>query len=114
VAVSPVTGDVYVTNSGSPTMPVMVIDPTTNHVIHTMNLLQARGVAVSPTGTFAGDVYVSYDHNGLPAVAVINPATSAVTTISLPPGNLGQVAVSPVTGDVYVTDPVEGTLSVIS
>ena len=80
VAVCPQTGNVYVTNQVAAT--VSVINPA-GTVINTINVQQGlafpaepAGVAVSPTGTAAGDVYVTdVSPNG--AVSVITrPAPS--------------------------------------
>ncbi|MGO9928391.1 MAG: PE PGRS family protein, partial [Mycobacterium sp.] len=117
VAVSPTTGDVYVTNTGGST--VSVFD-STNAPLNPISIDQGpQGVAVAPIGTtHPGDVYVSYNdalHGNGPAVAVIDPA--GPTTISLPSVSgqaPGTVAVSPITGDVYVTNFTDETLSVIS
>ena len=99
-------GDVYVTNQGSGT--VSVINPG-NTIVATIPLAtnaDPYGVAVGSTGTiYAADL-------GNSTVSVIDPGTYAVTTISVGFEPVG-VAVSPITGDVYVTNSASGTLSVI-
>uniref|UniRef100_UPI0038CC079C YncE family protein n=1 Tax=Mycobacterium conspicuum TaxID=44010 RepID=UPI0038CC079C len=117
VAVSPVTGYVYVANGNGT---VSVINPATN-AVQTITVDSAGGsygltaVAVSPKGPEAGDIYVTNYVNG--TVSVINPATNAVAyTINVPAGISGNgVAVSPTgpdAGDIYVTSPY--AVSVIS
>jgi YVTN family beta-propeller protein len=62
VAVSPSGTDVYVPNGDSThgVGTVSVIDPSTNMVIATATVGgEPEAVAVSPTGTYAGDVYVA-------------------------------------------------------
>jgi YVTN family beta-propeller protein len=76
------------------------------------------GVAVSPTGPEAGDLYVTNTiSHGNGTVSVINPATNTVTA-TIPVGAFPSgVAVSPTgsqAGDVYVANYDSGTVSVIS
>ena len=117
LAVSPITGDVYVTNSGS--NKVSVIQPGGTLTAPTFTVLTTivvgqgpSGVAISPTGTFAGDVYV--ESSGTGTVSVIGPGNTLLTTItgfSLSGGSF-PVAVSSTTGDAYVANS-DGTVSVI-
>jgi PE family len=80
-----------------------------------------QGIAVSPTGTHAGDVYVSdVNLSALSTdVEVIDPSSNTVVnTINVPSG-AGPVAVSPIgpeAGDVYVVAPGEdgNIVSIIS
>ena len=72
-------------------------------------------MAVSPTGTAAGDVYVTNQPDN--TVSVLDPAGAVIGT----PINVGDsptgVAVSPTgtaAGDVYVTNWGDGTVSVIN
>ena len=68
------------------------------------------GVAVSPTGPAAGDIYVT--NAGSDSVSVINPATEQViATIDVGHFPFG-VAVSPVTGDIYVANDGSDSVSV--
>jgi DNA-binding beta-propeller fold protein YncE len=99
VAVSPTgpeAGDIYV--ASNLVLPginnqVSVINPATNAVITTVNVsnfgteVPQYGVAVSPTGPAAGDVYVSSFTSE--SVLIINPATNAVApnTIDIPNGS---------------------------
>jgi YVTN family beta-propeller protein len=56
-----------------------VINPATNAVTATINVGgNPIGVAVSPTGPEAGDIYVA--NGASDTVSVINPATNAVTS----------------------------------
>jgi DNA-binding beta-propeller fold protein YncE len=117
-------GAAPVTNYGGT---VSVIDPTTLAVAQPPSFdtyYYPGGVAVAPAGTpNAGDAYVSYMNwynNSMPSVAVYNPATHHVDTV-IPVGplpssqaQLGEVAVSPITGDVYVTTGLGDSLTVIS
>jgi DNA-binding beta-propeller fold protein YncE len=76
-----------------------------------------EGIAVSPTGSHVGDVYVSNANltTFASTVAVIDPGTNAVIdTINVPDG-AGPVAISPIgpeAGYVYVAG--DDTVSVIS
>jgi YVTN family beta-propeller protein len=72
---------------------VSVIDPGSNTVTATVNVVnEPLGVAVSPTGPDAGDVYVT--NQGIGTVSVINPATNTVAA-TIPVGSLPDgVAVS--------------------
>ena len=57
---------------------VSVINPATNTVTATIPVgTEPHGVAVSPTGPYAGDIYVTNYGGG--TVSVINPATNTVT-----------------------------------
>ena len=72
------------------------------------------GLAVSPTGANAGDVYAT-NYNGN-TVSVIDPSNAVIATIPVGDAPYG-VAVSPTganAGDVYVTNESDGTVSVIS
>jgi YVTN family beta-propeller protein len=112
VAVNPVTGAVYVTNSISGT--VSVISGRTNAVTATITATitvgtGAVGVVVNPV---TGAVYVANFVSG--TVSVISGRTNAVTaTITVGTGPNG-VAVNPVTGAVYVANFVSDNVSVIS
>ncbi|WP_079075309.1 YncE family protein, partial [Mycobacterium tuberculosis] len=107
VAVSPVTGLVFVTNFDSNT--VSVIDPNTNTVTGSIPVgTGAYGVAVNP----GGNIYVTNQFSN--TVSVIDPATNTVTG-SITDGNgPSGVAVNPVTGVVYVTNSLDDTVSVIT
>jgi YVTN family beta-propeller protein len=96
-------------------------------VIGTVNVGSGPGgVAVSPIGPEAGDVYtLTYVETNtgeeLGTVSVVNPATNAIVA-TIPVGEGGgigpdEIAVSPTgpeAGDVYVANPGSGTVSVIS
>jgi DNA-binding beta-propeller fold protein YncE len=125
LAVSPRTGTVYVSENVTNTMDV--INGQTNKVIHT---IQFSNYPVDPGFTdFAisqrtGDVYVpdtairktgQQSNTVVLGVSVISPQTGKITsTVRLPkavgyadqPGINDQIAVSPVTGDVYTLNPV--------
>jgi hypothetical protein len=136
VAVSPTgpaAGDVYVTTIGDTRISdVQVINPATDTVtipygsaVPTGDSVAATGLTISPTGPYAGDVFVGNPSYGSPgAVYVINPATNTVVdTINL--GNVAGIAGFPVdalwmavsptgpyvgdvyasTGDLYVIKP---------
>ena len=93
-----------------------VISPA-NTVIATTTVggVPQGGVAVSPAGPEAGDVYVSATQPDM--FSVIDPTTNMViATITVGSGPDG-VAVSPTgpeAGYVYVTNRGDGTVSVIS
>ncbi|WP_072465053.1 YncE family protein, partial [Mycobacterium tuberculosis] len=108
VAVSPVTGLVFVTNFDSNT--VSVIDPNTNTVTGSIPVgTGAYGVAVNP----GGNIYVTNQFSN--TVSVIDPATNTVTGSPIPVGlDPTGVAVNPVTGVVYVTNSLDDTVSVIT
>jgi YVTN family beta-propeller protein len=124
VAVSPVTGDVYVSslNSRFPAKPsdkgsVTVISGRTNKVIATIPVASEPGQAVISPKT--GDVYVS--SNGASATSstmtVINGRTNKViTTIKLgaSEGFPQETAISPKTGDIYFANTSTDSVSVIS
>jgi YVTN family beta-propeller protein len=108
-AISPVTGDVYLTdNVSNDAETVKVLGGRTNKVIATIPGVNAVG-AINPR---TGEVYLtSFPISGL--LKVVNGRTNKVTatiTVDAPPpgGNPqngtypGSIAVSPVTGDVYV------------
>ena len=69
------------------------------------------GVAVSPAGPEAGDVYVP--GFGVADLQVINPETNTVTTIDVGESPSG-VAVNPTDGDIYVTSYDSNTVSEIN
>lgn len=109
VAVSPRTGTVYIASNLIPKGVIEVVNGTTHKVATTIADPDfPRAVAVSPK---TGDVYVvnqGFSMNGSvhpSGVWVINWRTSRVAaTIAVPAGDLPLgVAVSPVTGDVYVS-----------
>ncbi|AIH39905.1 hypothetical protein IQ42_14540 [Mycobacterium tuberculosis] len=106
MAVSPVTGLVFVTNFDNT---VSVIDPNTNTVTGSIPVgTGAYGVAVNP----GGNIYVT--NQGSNTVSVIDPATNTVTGSPITIGNgPSGVAVSPVTGLVFVTNFDSNTVSVI-
>src|SRR5262249_7857361 len=112
VAVStagPEAGDIYVANNSSGT--VSVIDPKTNTVVATINLGVgdmgqnfAGNIAVSPTGPEAGYIYVA---TGDGKMSGISAYTNAVVGTVNPNGYINGtngVAVSPTTGDIYLTN----------
>jgi YVTN family beta-propeller protein len=98
-----------------------VINTSTNLVTDTVNNLgYPEAVAVSSTGPYAGDIYVtSQDVYNADAgsLLVIDPALLTVSnTIPVGTTPVG-VAVSPAgnyAGDVYVTNTPDNTVSVIS
>jgi DNA-binding beta-propeller fold protein YncE len=107
--VSPVTGDVYLTVSSGGSTLVRVLNGRTNKVIATIHGASAEQMAVSPQ---AGKVYLptnSAAHGG--RVTVLNGRTNkiaAVIQVDAPAPNpidgmyTGEIAVSPVTGEIYV------------
>jgi YVTN family beta-propeller protein len=109
----PEAGDVYTLDwpgyggsTGTSPGELYVYNPTTNTLVDTINVgLNPDGVAVSPTGPEAGDIYVSNETSG--TVSVINPSTNTVVdTINVGLNPIG-VAVSPNgpdAGDIYVLD----------
>jgi YVTN family beta-propeller protein len=117
VAVDPTAGNVYVANGGIGT--VSVISEATGTVTGTIAVgIQPTGVAVDPT---AGNVYVvnNYASDGygsnppIGTVSVISAATGTVTsTITAGHGAWGD-AVDPATGNLYVTNDYDNTVSVI-
>jgi YVTN family beta-propeller protein len=91
---------------------VSVISTATNTVATTITVGNMPfGVAVSPSGPAAGDVFVANQGNGVNgSVSVINPAGTAVTTtISVGNAPVG-VAVNPTGTDVFVTNEVSSTV----
>jgi len=122
VAVDPAARAVYVGNREDGT--VSVVDPFTREVVDTVTVGEpfdptigfgSWGLAVDPR---SGDVYVANGH----AVSVIDRDThqvvetitrrdDPVTTMSAAAGP--QVAVNPTTGEAYVSNPGDGTVSVI-
>jgi YVTN family beta-propeller protein len=107
VAVTPDGTKVYVTNSGTNTVPV--IDTATNTVVTTISgFTSPFGVAVTPDST---KVYVA--NSGTNTVSVIDTATNTVVaTISVDAGPAG-LAVTPDGSKVYVANGVN-TVSVIA
>ncbi|CKV25847.1 PE_PGRS family protein [Mycobacterium tuberculosis] len=108
MAVSPVTGLVFVTNFDSNT--VSVIDPNTNTVTGSIPVgTGAYGVAVNP----GGNIYVTNQFSNTVSVIdpVTNTVTGSITDVGLDPTG---VAVNPVTGVVYVTNSLDDTVSVIT
>jgi YVTN family beta-propeller protein len=91
---------------------VSVINPANNTVIATITVGSGpAGVAVSPTGPEAGDVFVTNDQGG--TVSVINPANNTViANLTVGAGPFG-AAVSPTTGDVVVTNETSSNVSVL-
>jgi YVTN family beta-propeller protein len=72
--------------------------------------------SVSPTGTYAGDTYVTNSNVGSNTVSVINTNNAVVTNINVGSGPIA-LAVSPTgpqAGDIYVANTVDGTVSVIN
>ena len=119
VAVSPITGNVYV---GGPvdqlTSDIFEINGQTNQVIKTISVSgTTSGIAVNPVT--AGIYVVNFSiFGGTGSVLVINSQTNQVTgsiCVGLSPG---PVAINPHTGIVYVGNhggnPPPGTVSVIS
>jgi YVTN family beta-propeller protein len=118
VAVNAAGTTVYVANEsgGTGTGSLSVINTSTNAVTDTINNIGApEDVAVSSTGPDAGDIYVTTLIGDSPgSLLVIDPALLTVSnTINVGIVPVG-VAVSPVTGDVYVTNEFSNTVSVIS
>lgn len=107
LAQDPVTGNVYVANSGDGT--VSVVDPEAQTVIDTINVGGTpEQVAADPS---AGIVYVTNFTDD--AFDVIDTSTNTVVnTISVGNGADG-IAVNPLTGDIYVTNFIDDTLSVV-
>ena len=112
VAVSPLTGDVYVVNQGisfnGSVHPdgVWVINWRTSKVTATIAVPKGdipAGVAVSPR---TGDVYVSVINYSLDTggVLVVSGRTNKVTAIINDKHFPAEMAVSPRTGDVYVVN----------
>ena len=96
-----------------------MINPATNTVTATIPLdasYDLGGVAVSPTGPQAGDIYASGTVNP-GAIDVINPATNTVTAtipdVGVYPGPTAVSPIGPEAGDIYVTDPIDGIVTVI-
>ncbi len=111
VAVSPDGSFVYVTNSGSSTVPgVSVIATGTNTVVATVSVGSGpEGVAVSPDGS---RVYVANVFSN--TVSVIATGTNTVVaTVPVGSGPAG-VAVSPDGSRVYVANENNNTVSVIA
>jgi YVTN family beta-propeller protein len=107
-AQDPVTGDIYVANSGDDT--VSVIDPDSQTVIDTIGVGDGPGsVAADPS---AGIIYVSNFIDD--TVTVIDtPTNTVVDTIAVGDGPDG-IAVDPETGDLYVANFIDDTVSVVS
>jgi len=125
----PTAGQVYVdiddVAPGTDTGAVDVINPASNTITDTIPLdgdvsglcLGLCDIAVSPTGTYAGDVFVTGDvadgDGGEGTVYVINEGSgtdnTVVDTIPVGPGTLPNgVAVSPTgpeAGDIYTANP---------
>jgi YVTN family beta-propeller protein len=97
-------------------MTVSVIDPATNTVMATITVGETLiGVAVSPAGTLAGDVYV-VKGTGF-TVSVIDPATDTVIAnipVGIEPSGVAINSVGPQAGYVYVTNSHDNTVSVIA
>jgi YVTN family beta-propeller protein len=97
----PAVGDIYATTWGGSTPQMSVINPATNVAGTPINLpgvsgSSVGGVAVSPAGTYAGDIYVSTGES----ILVFDPSTNAVID-TIPLGAI-DVAFSP-TGDTYAS-----------
>jgi YVTN family beta-propeller protein len=110
VAVSPESGDAYVTNGASDS--VSVIDPNSDTVVATIPVgNDPEGVAVSPAGPEAGDIYVTNFDDG--TVSVIDPNTDTVIDTVTVGTDPNAVAVSSESADVYVTNGGSDSVSVI-
>ncbi len=120
VAVSAVSGDVYVTNfavTSSAKGTVTVISGRTNKVIGTIPVgIDPSQAVISPK---TGDVYVT--NSGVTStsstVTVINGRTNKVITTIKVGGSsnaLQEIAISPKTGDVYIADALKDSVWVIS
>jgi YVTN family beta-propeller protein len=140
IAVSPTgpdAGDVYVSDQADGGDGTLTVINPANTVVDNINLgsgldifAPTGGVAVSPTGPDAGDVYVSgtsVDTSNQATLVVVNPANTLIDTFNLPDSPLyqvgvGGIAVSPTgpdAGDVYVDANLpgignDGTLYVIN
>jgi YVTN family beta-propeller protein len=95
---------------------VSVIDPNTNTVVDTITVGSLPvGVAVSPTGPEAGDIYVANEGSG--NVSVIDPTTNTVVdtiTVGTNPFALAVSPTGPEAGDIYVANQLGGqSVSVI-
>jgi YVTN family beta-propeller protein len=102
VAVSPDGSKLYVTNSNGDS--VSIIDTATNKIINTWYVgREPKGIAVAPDGT----VFVTI--SGAHTVSVFGTVSGAVAVGNDPTG----VAVNPVGTKAYVTNSVDGTVSVI-
>jgi YVTN family beta-propeller protein len=126
VAVDATGTTVYVTTSATGSNDagsLSVISTSTNLVTDTINNIGYRpdGVAVSPTGPYAGDIYVA----ALPAsgdyqngeVLVIDPALLTVSNTIAVGADPQGLAVSPAgnyAGEIYVANSAAYTVSVIS
>jgi len=103
------TGTVYIANNYTNTMDV--ISGRTNQVINTIQLGPYPGDTAFAVSQRTGNAY-AFDTGTYPAivgVSVISARTGKVTaTIRLPKavGDSYQIAVSPVTGDIYTLNPV--------
>ena len=118
VAVNNIARDVYVLSDtvANTAGSVEVIDPATNDIVNTIALpgLDPTTLAISNAGPEAGDLYVSSAvttttggvSGVVDTVAVINPTTDSIDTITLPEyDNPGAIAVSDTgstAGNVYV------------
>ena len=123
VAISPMTGRIYVADGNDDTVSVIngrkdtvtsTINGRTDTVTGTIPVgLQPDAVAVSPR---TGKIYVTNTNisdGSAGTVSVISGRTGTVTgTIPVGRGPAG-VAVSPRTGKIYVTNYQDGTVSVI-
>jgi YVTN family beta-propeller protein len=107
-AFDPLNGDIYVSNRGSNN--VTVISGSTNQVIANIgDILGAGGIAYS---SFNGYVYVG-NEKGVNALTVIN-GTTIIGTIGLSPGvSPNTIAVDPLSDELYVTENVSNSVSVV-
>jgi DNA-binding beta-propeller fold protein YncE len=100
VTVSPVTGEVYVSNcaTGVSKKPVTVLSGRTNKVIATLPVSGSVN-AVSPV---TGDVYLTaYSSDGSSSVTVLSGRTNKVIA-TIPHASAVNMAVNPRTGEVYL------------
>jgi DNA-binding beta-propeller fold protein YncE len=117
LAVSPVTGDIYVNGAHTYSRSqswvdgaVTAISGRTNKVIATIGFHAPRGGAVSPV---TGDFYVANTQmNGRTSVVVIN-GDKVLATIGVPKA-ASVMAISPLTGAIYVAGGLSPTVTVIS
>lgn len=103
VAVSPLTGDVYVTNVGSGEGDVSVISGRTNKVIPTVpDDYGPVGIAVSP---LTSDAYAGNAHGG--TVTLINGRTNKIIGAyqdGINQYDFGGISVNPGAGTMYATN----------
>ena len=108
VAVNPNNGKVYVTNfnSGFNSMALTVIDGLSNTVIASIDVEGAKCVAVNPSN---GKIYVTTGST----LALIDGSSNRVTSTINLGGIPYDLAINPISGDVYVTNLATNSVAVI-